>query len=116
MIRAEVDTDGRLEQLVEASGYIPACPPGCTTVILTVWPDGPCGSGGWRFSQTGTHASGHPEGVAVAEPTSLLAYKKARVVTLETERASVLAAAASTGWDYSAELTTIDAEIEGLKL
>jgi hypothetical protein len=28
----------------------------------------------------------------------------------------VLAAAASTGWDYSAELTTIDAEIEGLKI
>jgi hypothetical protein len=116
MIRGEVNAGGRLEHLVETSGYIPVCPPGCTTVILTAWPEGPCGRLGWTFSQTGTDEHGTPEGVAVAEPVSLLAWKKGRVVALETERASVLAAAASTGWDYSAELTTIDAEIEGLKL
>ena len=83
--------------------------------MLTVWPTGPCGDGGWTFSQTGTHDSGHPEGIAVAEPISLAAWKKKRVVELEREKAAVAAAATSTGWDYTTELAEINAEIEGLK-
>ena len=115
MIRGEVNAGGRLEQLVETSDYFPACPPGCATVILTAWPTGPCGKGGWTFSQTGTHASGHPEGIAVAEPISLAQWKKKRVIDLEREKAAVAAAATSTGWDYTEELAEINAEIEGLK-
>ena len=115
MIRAEVDTDGRLEQLVETSGYIPACPPGCTTVILTAWPEGPCGHLGWRFTQTGTHVSGHPEGVAVAEPVSLAEWKKQRVVELTRDKqALVAAAAARPDLDYTAEIAAIDAEVAGV--
>jgi hypothetical protein len=98
--------------VIDGTVHEPAA--GVTRVYLATWPPKPVGSAGWTFAQTGTHA-GAPLGVATAEPISLLAYKKARVIALETERASVLAAAASTGWDYSAELTTIDAEIEGLK-
>lgn len=114
MIRAEIDTNGRLRN-VRKSDRLTATEVGYTRVVLTEWPTGLSGEAGWTFQRTGTHASGCPEGVAVAEPVSLAAWKKKRVIELEKERVSVLAAAASTGWDYSTELAAIDSEIESLK-
>ena len=120
MIRADL-LDGRLSDIVTG------CPkaecdcggrhtlPHGERVVLTAWPSGHCGVKGWTFQQTGTHESGYPEGVAVAEPASLLDFKKRRVVELEKSKAAIAAAAASTGWDYSAELAAIDSEIESLK-
>jgi len=110
-MNADLDTTGRI------NNYGTTSDPehGMTRVVLTAAPVKPVGSGGWRFSQTGTHASGHPEGVAVAEPITLAAWKKKRVVELEREKAAVAAAATSTGWDYTSELAEINAEIEGLK-
>jgi len=110
-MNADIDTDGR----VNNAGTTSDPEHGMTRVVLTAAPKKPVGSGGWTFSQTGTDEHGTPEGVAVPEPVSLLAWKKKRVVELEREKAAVAAAATSTGWDYTSELAEINAEIEGLK-
>ena len=114
MIRADLKGVS-LSNFAVIDGTVHEPASGVSRVYLATWPPKPVGEAGWTFQQTGTHASGHPEGVAVAEPISLAAWKKRRVIELEKERVSVLAAAASTGWDYSAELTAIDSEIESLK-
>ena len=114
MIRAELTPLGVLENIRD-SDRLTATAPGNTRVVLTVAPSGCCGSGGWTFTQTGTDEHGHPEGVAVAEPITLMAFKKLQVVELEQKKLAITAAAESTGWDYTAELAVINAEIEGLK-
>ena len=110
-MNADIDTTGR----VNNCGTTSDPEHGMTRVVLTAAPVKPVGSGGWRFSQTGTDEHGTPEGIAVAEPITLAAWKKKRVIELEREKTAVAAAAASTGWDYTEELAEINAEIEGLK-
>ena len=114
MIRAELTPAGTIENIRESNKLV-VIKPGNERVILTEWPSGPCGDKGWRFTQTGTHASGHPEGTVFPEPVSLTVWKKKRVLALEREKAAVVAATASTGWNYETELDAINEEIEGLK-
>ena len=110
-MNADVDTAGRIHNV--GTGSDPEH--GMTRVVLTSVPVKPVGPAGWRFTQTGTHTSGHPEGTAYAEPVSLATWKKSRVIELEQKKAAVTAAATSTGWDYSTELAEIDSEIGDLK-
>jgi hypothetical protein len=110
-MNADVDTTGRINNCGTTSDP----EHGMTRVVLTAAPLKPVGSGGWTFEQTGTDEQGHPEGIAVAEPVTLMTFKKLQVVELEQKKLAITAAAESTGWDYTAELAVINAEIEGLK-
>ena len=110
-MNADVDESGRIYNAGTTSDPVH----GKTRVVLTSAPVKPIGSGGWTFTQTGTDANGHPEGIAVAEPVSLAEWKKQRVVELMAEKQALESAAvAKPSFDYSSEIAAIDAEVATL--